>query len=81
MLKAKEKKEKATKRKQKATILKTNLSLFMELGTIQTLINTAIEQIKSDQLVPFVHWLDEKLTKYRMSNLSKSTSFSSEVND
>lgn len=45
--------------------------LHMELATIQSLISTALEQFQSDQLLPFVRWLDEKLAKYRMSNLSK----------
>lgn len=43
----------------------------MELATIQTLVSDAFEQIQTDQLLPFVHWLEDRLTKYRMSNLSK----------
>ena len=43
----------------------------MELGTIQALVSNAFEQIQNDQLLPFVHWLEERLAKYRVSNLSK----------
>jgi len=41
----------------------------MELATIQTLVSDAFEQIQTDQLLPFVHWLEDRLAKYRMSNL------------
>ena len=46
----------------------------MELGTIQTLVSNAFDQIENDQLLPFVHWLEDKLAKYRMSHLSKISS-------
>lgn len=44
----------------------------MELGEIQMLISSTIEQMKPDQLVSFVHWLEDKLGKYRISNLRES---------
>ena len=55
------------------TLEKTRRALLtMELGEMQMLISSTIEQMKPDQLVSFVHWLEDKLGKYRISNLRES---------
>jgi hypothetical protein len=43
----------------------------MEFGQIQTIISKAIEQTKSDQIVPLISWLDGEISKYRISGLCK----------
>jgi hypothetical protein len=43
----------------------------MEFGDIQTLISKAIEQTKSDQIVPLINWLDGEISKYRISGYCK----------
>ena len=43
----------------------------MEFGDIQALISKAIEQTKSDQIVPLINWLDGEISKYRISGLCK----------
>ncbi|CAF0775187.1 unnamed protein product [Rotaria sordida] len=41
----------------------------MELGELQNLISKAIEQIKADQIVPLMNWLDGEVSKYRIAGL------------
>jgi transposase-like protein len=41
----------------------------MELGDIQTIISKAFEQVKTDQIVPLLNWLDGEISKYRISGL------------
>ncbi|CAF0960231.1 unnamed protein product [Rotaria magnacalcarata] len=41
----------------------------MELGELQTLISKAIEQIKPDQIVSLINWLDGEISKYRITTL------------
>jgi hypothetical protein len=44
----------------------------MELGDIQTIISKAFEQVKTDQIVPLINWLDGEISKYKISGLCKS---------
>ncbi|UJR26511.1 hypothetical protein I4U23_007837 [Adineta vaga] len=41
----------------------------MEFGDIQAIITKAIEQTKSDQIVPLINWLDGEISRYRISGL------------
>jgi hypothetical protein len=43
----------------------------MEFGDIQTIISKAIEQTKSDQIVPLMTWLDGEISRFRVSGLCK----------
>jgi len=45
--------------------------LRMEFGDIQATISKAIEQTKSDQIVPLINWLDGEISKFRNSGLCK----------
>jgi hypothetical protein len=53
----------------------------MELQEIQTIISKAIEQIKPDQVVPLINWLDGELSRYRMESFSKCFSFQKNEQD
>ena len=43
----------------------------MELGEIQRFITNATEQMKSDQLLLFISWFEEKFSKNRIANTRK----------
>ena len=43
----------------------------MELSDIQTIISKAFEQVKTEQVIPLLNWLDGEISKYRISGLGK----------
>jgi hypothetical protein len=41
----------------------------MELSDIQAIISKVFEQVKTEQVVPLINWLDGEISKYRISGL------------